>query len=348
MITMAHGGDIYRNKVNKDFSVNLNPMPVHPDVLRAIEESGRQADVYPDIHQDELRTLISHYEGLEKECAIAGNGASELIMAAVRALNPASALLIEPCYSGYRYTLESLPGCKIHEYILTEDNGFILSEDILDHIRPDTDMLFLTDPWNPTGRNIDEQLLDKILKKAYEENVNVILDQSFIMLSEKAYDRCVISELLNEYDNITVIRSFTKFLGVPGIRMGYALSSADNIDKIRKCLPEWNLSTQAEAVMKVGIKLAYDRAYTDEVLKEIRSGREYLTAKLQRLGHRVFDSDTAFILFKSDDHELYDGLLDKGILIRDCSDYRGLGKGYYRTAVKDNDSNRMLTESMQR
>ncbi len=338
---MAHGGDIYRNKVNIDFSVNLNPLPVHEDILRAIRESERYSAAYPDLYQDELREALAHHTGMEKENVIAGNGASELIMATVRALMPKRALLIEPCYSGYRYALGLIPGCRIEEYLLSEENGFVLTEDVLNCITSDIDVLFLTDPWNPTGKNIDDQLLDMMLKKASDEGVNVILDQSFIMLSEKTYDRCVISELIKEYSNLVVIRSFTKFLGLPGIRMGYMISSAGNIRRIRRCLPEWNISAQAEEVMKAGIRLADNKEYIDNVLEEIRTGREYLSKELRSGGFRVYDSDTAYILFKSE-RELYGSLLEKGILIRDCSDYKALGKGYYRTAVKDAESNRLL------
>ena len=342
---MAHGGDIYRNKVNIDFSVNLNPLPVHEDILRAIRESERYSAAYPDLYQDELREALAHHTGMEKENVIAGNGASELIMATVRALNPKRALLIEPCYSGYRYALDSIPECDMDEYLLAEANGFELTEDVLSHITPGIDVLFLTDPWNPAGKNIDDQLLDMILKKASDEDVKVILDQSFILLSEKAYDRSVISELVGKYDNLIVIRSFTKFLGLPGIRMGYMISSAGNILRIRRCLPEWNISTQAEEVMMAGITLAENKKYIDNVLKEIRTGREYLSEELRFMGFRVYDSDTAYILFRSE-RKLYDRLLENGILIRECSDYNGLGKGYYRTAVKDAGSNRLLVDSI--
>ena len=342
---MAHGGDIYRNKVNIDFSVNLNPLPVHEDILRVIRESGSRAASYPDPYQEELKGALAHHTGTGKENVIAGNGASELIMASVRAFNPKSALLIEPCYSGYRYALGSIPDCTIEEYILSEENGFKLTEDVLSYITSDIDLLFLTDPWNPTGKNIEEGLLGRIFEKALNEGVKVILDQSFILLSEKAYDRCVMSELVEKYDNLIVIRSFTKFLSLPGIRMGYMISSDANISLIRRCLPEWNISAQAEEVMKAGIRLADNEEYIDNVLEEIRTGREYLSKELRSGGFRVYDSDTAYILFRSE-RELYGSLLEKGILIRDCSDYKSLGKGYYRIAVRDPESNRLLIDSI--
>ena len=268
-------------------------------------------------------------------------------MAAARAFIPKKVLLIEPCYGGYRHAIESIPGCRIYEYLLPKRDGFALTDVVLHHISPDTDMIFLTDPWNPTGKILDDDLLRKILQKASEQNAIVVLDQSFLLLSEKGIAGCTVSGLLKSFLNLVVIRSFTKFLGVPGIRMGAVISSADNIGRIRRNLPEWNLSVQAEAVMQAGITLAEDKAYVGGVLSQLRVGRAYLTAELSPLGCRVFDSDAAFLLFHSE-KGWYEKLLEKGILIRDCRDYPGLGKEYYRIAVKDDVSNRKLVECMKR
>ena len=216
---------------------------------------------------------------------------------------------------------------------------------MLRRISPDTELIFLTDPWNPTGKNIDDDLLQKILQKASVSLATVLLDQSFLLLSEKGAGGCDLSGLLKQYENLVVIRSFTKFLGVPGIRMGAVFSSAEKIGRIRKNLPEWNLSAQAEAVMRSGIRIAEDKAYMDEVLTQIRAGRGILSEELRSLGCRVYDSDAAFLLFYAE-QDWYQKLLEKGILIRDCSDYPGLGKGYYRIAVKDAAANRRLIECM--
>ena len=307
--TMAHGGDIYRNQVELDFSVNLNPLPIHKEVRKAMEEANQRISFYPDPEQAALRAALARHAGLGEECVFAGNGASELIMAAVRAFLPKKVLLIQPCYSGYRYALESLtghgsavkgfgfPGCRIDDFLLSERNGFVLTEEVLRRISPDTELIFLTDPWNPTGKNIDDDLLQKILQKASVSLATVLLDQSFLLLSEKGAGGCDLSGLLKQYENLVVIRSFTKFLGVPGIRMGAVFSSAEKIGRIRKNLPEWNLSAQAEAVMRSGIRIAEDKAYMDEVLTQIRAGRGILSEELRSLGCRVYDSDAAFLLF---------------------------------------------------
>nr|MCR4691574.1 hypothetical protein [Lachnospiraceae bacterium] len=85
---MNHGGDIYRNKVKMDFSVNLNPMGTPEGVLAAVERSIASCGAYPDIEQESVRALLGKYTGCRPEQIIAGNGASELIMAGIRAFSP--------------------------------------------------------------------------------------------------------------------------------------------------------------------------------------------------------------------------------------------------------------------
>ena len=200
-------------------------------------------------------------------------------------------------------------------------------------------MLFLTDPWNPTGKNIPRDFLEEMLYRAGEIGCAVLLDQSFLPLSEGTAPPA--PELLRRFPHLVIVRSYTKIFSLPGLRMGCALSSAEMIRRIRRQLPEWNLSSAAGCAMEACARLAgrapdkiFDR---EEAAKE----RAYLTGALTALGCRVYKSDTVFLLFRSVP-ELYSRLLEQRILIRDCSDFPGLGKGYFRIAVKDHFSNEKL------
>ncbi|MBQ8006691.1 MAG: aminotransferase class I/II-fold pyridoxal phosphate-dependent enzyme, partial [Lachnospiraceae bacterium] len=184
---MRHGGDIYSNSVNIDFSVSLNPYVT--DELKAVigeaaAEGMASAGFYPDPEQRAVRSAIADMENVEPECVYTGSGASELLLAIARMRNPKKALLIEPCYSGYSYVLNCIRDCGIKRHLLKEDEGFCLTEDVLAAFTEDIDMVFLADPNNPTGRNIDGNLLEKILDRASELNISVVLDRSFYMLSD--------------------------------------------------------------------------------------------------------------------------------------------------------------------
>ena len=347
---MGHGGDIYRNRVDLDFSVNLNPAPVPEAVRQAIRAGIRDACAYPDPEQEKVRTAIAKADGVKAENVFAGNGASELILAAVRAVSPKKAVLMEPCYLGYSYALQSLSDCEIIRVQLDRKNGFSLTGKECEDMDLGTGMLFLTDPWNPSGGNIPDTVLLSVLERAEERGNAVLLDQSFLFLSDKgaAYQNpgaAGAADLIRRFENLMILRSYTKLFSLPGIRMGYILAREDMIGRIRRQLPEWNLSSPSGSAMEACASLLSEGEEVFDCQKNAEE-RAYLSDALKKLGCAVYPSDTIYILFEADP-DLYHKLLQRGILIRDCSDYNGLGRGYFRVAVKDHASNSTLIRTME-
>ncbi len=356
---MDHGGDVYRNKVNMDFSVNLNPLGAPRNVLEAVRSSVDLAGRYPDIMQTDVRRAIAEFEGVSPDFVFAGNGASELIMAMVRAVRPKKAFLYEPCFSGYEYALRAY-GCDISYGVLSEDNGFGLTPGDVAGLTgdghraapaetaDDVDMIFLCDPGNPSGRNIDDAVLKQILDLAAKRNITVCLDDSFLLLSDKAGGVLKRrSDLALEYDNLIILTSLTKLFAMPGIRIGYAVSSPKNIEKLAAQLPEWNLPVTAEAAIVSGMRELSETDYLAKAMEIIQRERSYLSGELRALGMNVYESDTTFILFKGPE-DLGINLLGQGILIRDCSTFKGLGRGYFRIAVKRHEENERLIAAVRR
>ena len=338
-----HGGDIYNNSVDIDFSVSLNPY-VTDELKAVISEAATEgiasANVYPDPGQMEVRSAIADMEGTTPECVFAGSGASELLLATAHMCNPGKALLIEPCYSGYEYALNCIRDCEIKRYYLKEEEDFCLTEDVLDVITDDIDTIFLGDPNNPTGKNIDRNLLEKILDKTAKFNIALVLDRSFYMLSDpyiKNTDEKY-SELISKYKNLFIIISFTKCFALPGIRMGYVISCSDNVLKLSRNLPEWNLSSVSNALMRRFSEIANGRKFFEESIGMIKTERDFLTEKLSETGFIVFKSDANFLLFKSQE-DTYEKFLKERILIRKCDDFHGLDEGFYRIAVRSREDN---------
>jgi len=342
---MTHGGDIYTNKIDMDYSVNLNPNRPPKMLLNVLGESIKHIDVYPDLLQRKVIINIANSDGVKPQCVYAGNGASELIMSLVKMIMPKKALLIEPGFGGYRHALESIKECSICEFELKPDNAFVLDKSVLEVMKSDMDIMVLTDPWNPIGANIDNELLIEILKKARNNNTYVVLDQSFYLLSDKALYDYNIQDLIDNYENLIIVRSYTKLFGMPGIRMGYIISAEENILGIKKQLPEWNVSVVAQEVMSAGAQLLTDDSFVKESLALIEKEREYLSQELRDMGCKVYKSDTVFIFFYID-RNIQEELLKRRILIRDCSDFIGLKKGYFRIAIKDHISNIELVKNM--
>lgn len=350
-----HGGDIYNNRVSDDFSVNLNPYlsgcagyedeyraDLMKTIARGLQDGLAGADRYPDPEQRDIRKRLSTAEGVGEDCVFAGCGSSQLIMAAAFAIRPRTALLVEPCFSGYARALDAVGDCDIRRYFLSEEDGFVLGDGILQALAEDTDAVFLTDPNNPTGLNTDPSLLVRILDRAAQCGCAVVLDESFYTISD-GYERDRTRRLEEACPDLYVIRSLTKSFALPGIRMGYVISSAANISRIRRFLPEWNLPALSEAVMRTCIRLWEDERLYDRSMDLIRKERAYLAGELSGLGFTVFDSDTVYLLAKGPEG-LYDRLLEDHVLIRNCSDFEGLGHGYYRFAVRDHDANAHLID----
>ncbi len=339
---MSHGGDTFGKNIKYDFSVSLNPFPPADEItaagIRGLKDSGK----YPDIMQRNIKSCLAGKDGVSEANVLAGNGASELLLGTVKYISTKKALLPEPCYSGYEYVLGS-EDCEVIRYSLKEEDGFIPTLKDIDNIwKEKPDLIFLTDPWNPSGKNISNEVLEGFLEKAEKEDTWVIIDESFLLLSEKSMESRSISksELLKRYPKLVFITSFTKFLALPGIRMGYMVADSNVITGVQNLLPEWNLSIPAEYIMEAGIKKSEDKAYMESVIRRIREERVFLTDELRKLGFNVFDSDSCYIYFTGRPG-LKDLLIDDGILIRDFEE-----SGYYRIGLKDHKSNLLLIQKL--
>lgn len=340
-----HGGNIYGNEIEYDFSVNLNPLGPPESVQDALAAALNHVEEYPDPEYRELRRGLANYWQLAEEQIVPGNGASELIPGIIRTLSPKNCMVTAPCYSGYETALNvAAPSCRIHRIPLRAEDDFTLPENICQEIaRVKPNLLILTNPNNPNGKRISANRLREIADACRMAGTVLLVDECFLALSggdEDSLIHCIRSEVLPA----VVLRAFTKTFAIPGVRLGYAVCSAPMAERIRRELPEWNLSVFAQYAGTAALEAAAGgtSGYLAASVEMIAREREYLTAELESLGFRVFPSDANYILFQSRDRELHQKLLDKGILIRDCRDYHGLTAGFYRTAVRTHRENTAL------
>lgn len=342
---MSHGGDRYSHKIELDFSVNLNPLGIPDRVRNSLLESCTMADRYPDLQCRQLRQALADVFGLQPANVLPGNGASELLMAAVHAIRPEKAVLPVPSFSGYLHVLKAA-GCRIGYEETREENGYSPDEGLLSKLTPDTDLVILANPGNPAGRYIDAVLLDKILERCRDREIPVLLDECFMEMSDDPAGRSQTGKL-GQWPNLLVLRAFTKSFAVPGIRLGYLLSAdTEMLERIAEQLPEWNVSLQAQAA---GCAALEERPWLEEARRMIRTERHYLENELREMGFVTIASDAGYLLFRDRENRkgnLYTELLAKGILIRDCSDYRGIRPFTYRIAVKKPEENRLLVRKI--
>lgn len=346
-MTHIHGGDIYKNQVLLDYSANINPLGMPEKVIEGIRDTIGLAIHYPDIECTKLRQAIESVEDIPMENIICGNGAAELIFSICLANKPKKALLIAPTFAEYEQALKSVE-CMVGYYMLKEENGFKVMEDYLTFLDDDMDMVFICNPNNPTGNLIEKDLLNKIASKCKKNNITLVIDECFIDFIQEP-SMYSMKEYLPKYTNMFILRAFTKFFGMPGIRLGYGFTYNESLRKrMKEVTQPWSVSTIAQTA---GTLSCYEHDYIKATKMLIEEERNYLIKELKKgLVHTVYDSRANFIFFKEtesvSDGVIYEELAKKGIYIRDCSNYIGLTKGFYRIAVKSHADNVTLINEM--
>lgn len=340
-----HGGDIYRNRVTIDFSVNVNPLGIPQAIQAAMHGAVGQCGRYPDIEAQALKRAVSGMLSVPEDYLLFGNGASELFMAAVHGIKPKKTVIPVPSFYGYEYAAKAV-GSEILYYELKQENGFGVTEDLCEILTEDVGILFLANPNNPTGRLLDKEAILPLLRHCGEKGIYVILDECFI---EFCAGRHSMLPELEQYDHLILVRAFTKIFAIPGVRLGYLVcQNKPLLAKIAGQLPEWNLSCFAQ---EAGCACAKETAFVIKTAEYIRQERAVMERELRRKGLAVFSSMANYMLVYRDEslteNTLYAQLLEQGILIRDCENFRGLGRGFYRIAVKSRKENRRLLQALE-
>ncbi len=341
-----HGGDLLRFEQEYvreplDFSANVSPLPVPERVREAAAEALVRSGLYPDPFCRNLRQALAEELEIPADWILCGNGASDLIYRAVAALRPKQALLVSPCFSEYESAL-SLYGCRTEHFSLHAENGFLLTSDFLDQISEETELLFLGQPNNPTGRCIEPRLLRQILDRCDTCGTWLILDECFLDFLEDPSPLTLLSEVKGS--RILILRAFTKFHALAGLRLGYAVcADPDLLSQMAQAGPPWPVSNVAQAA---GIASLREKEYAAQLRGLIREERPFLLNALESCGCHVIPGEVNFLLFSHRDPELAKKLAQKGILIRNCSNFPGLAPGWYRTAVRTHRENERLIQAI--
>ena len=333
----VHGGDIYSRPIRLDFSANVNPFGAPEAVKAAVRSAAEDLGAYPDPCCGPLREKLAAANGVDKNDVICGNGAAELIYQFAAALKPRRALLPVPSFADYESALLGL-GCEPIFYPLFREDGFLLTEDILDAIGPDTDLLMLCSPNNPTGQSVPKELLLKIQDRCRAAGTWLFLDECFYELTDE--DKAVsLVNYLQEGDRVFLLRAFTKAYGLAGLRLGYGLcKNRELLAAMSRLTQPWNVSTPAQAA---GLAALDCPDWPRKARELFETGKRFLTEGLAALGFSVLPGDANFLFF-SGAVGLYEELRERGVLIRDCANYRGLRPGDYRIAVRTRAENEEL------
>lgn len=336
-----HGGNTDKC-IKYDFSANINPLGMPENVKKILTEGIEMYSFYPDPDNSDLIKAISEYENIPAKNILCGNGAADLIYRIVSAVNPSKALLFAPSFSEYEKALTD-SRCIIEYYYLKEENGYAI-KDFDSDLLSDKDICFLCNPNNPVGNVTDINILKKIINDCNKHNVILVIDECFMdfvlngsNLTSKQFLTC---------KNIVILKAFTKIYAMAGLRLGYILSKNQVlIEKIRNLGQPWSVSVPAQLAGSAALE---NTDFIKRTIEFVSKERKFLIEHLSEMNLKIFPSETNFIMFKSENLKIDELLKYEGIAIRNCENYEGLGKGFYRIAVRTRKENEYLISAMER
>ena len=343
---LVHGGDWagYRAEFGRDaldFSANVSPLGLPAGVAAAITNALPTADRYPDPLCRQLRAALAGAEGVPADWILCGNGAADLIFRLALAVRPRRALLPAPTFAEYEAALQTV-GCAVQRVFLREENEFAVTEEFIDAVTPETDIVFLCQPNNPTGQMTPPALVERLVRRCAECGAVLVVDECFLdFLPDR--DAWTAKQLLRDAPQLIILKAFTKLYAMAGVRLGYALcGDAALLEKMRGAGQPWAVSSLAQAA---GLAALQETAYAGAVRALIAEQRPRMAAGLRALGLRVMDGQANYLLFRATP-DFGEKLRRRGAVVRSCANYPGLDAAWYRTAVRTAEENTRLLQIM--
>ena len=327
-----------------DFSSNVNPHIIS-DLGKYVLEGLEKSRSYPDINYTNLRNNISDYIKVDSELIIPGNGATEIIYLLMKSIKRRLAIL-NPTFSEYGRGAK-LNNLEIIDFHLKEENNFSIDLDEIQKNMDKFDSLFVCNPNNPNGKVKD---LNELLDLMIENDKLLIVDETFMEFVGEEEKYSLINKI-EQTPNLFILKAVTKFFGMPGLRLGYGVTSNKQIiNNIYEYKEPWTINSFAENLSNYLFK---DKEYINGSKDYYINERKFMLEELRKISRlKVYDTDTNFVLIKLDDDEansLKLELFEKyNILIRDASNFIGLDKSYIRVAIKSHNDNKVLIESLRK
>lgn len=345
---MIHGADLLTYSEDGDlidFSSNINSLGPAPGLEDFLWSERHRLSAYPDIQYRELRKAVAEYLGVSSDLILLGNGSVELIDLIISAHRK----LLVPVPSFGEYELRA----KVHGLdiqFLKSSEDLSIDEDrvleLMNKSEPDT-ALILANPNNPTGLALEKDFLYRIFKLAAKGSASVILDEAFFEFANLDYDTVDLARAF-DFKNIYLLRASTKFFGLPGLRLGYGLTQKPVAKLLRERQLPWNINSFAESA---GRYIFNCKSYIDQSIKLNISLRNDFVNGLEKLGaFNIYPSRSNYLLLKLKKgtvDDLFDFLLERKILIRTCSSFRGLDPNHLRIAVRSKEDNDYLLKQLE-
>lgn len=351
-----HGGNVYEiqrqygidHQKVLDFSANINPLGFPKGLPQAIAKGMDDLLHYPDPDYTDLSAAIAEANGIEPSWVYPGNGAIELIYMVMEFLRPDKAHVMAPGFVEYERSLRRYRS-EVNWIRLKEEDDFQLTAQLIEPVLGiPGEPLVLCSPNNPTGALIEPALLRHILDKAHEAKQPVVLDEAFIEFVESGDALHCVKEA-GAYPLLFVLRSMTKCFAIPGLRLGYLVTSSPDFSEwVQEYRIPWMVNHLAEVAGQAALQdpehLKNTRAYVAEQRRNMIAAMEKIK------GLKTYPAEANFICLRLDDPtlDLKAALVRYGIMIRSCANYIGMDQRFYRVAVRKESENRQLLDALDR
>ncbi len=326
----------YNPKLNGELRLdtNTNVLGSNPAAAKYLAEGKWNLDLYPNTYSDGLREALGELYGLQADNIIAGNGSDELLDITFKTFMGWGdrSVVPVPSYTLYDYFVK-LNGGSVAEVDLTED--FQLDVDAI--VRQDAKIAIMPSPNNPTGNCFRQKDIEEVLSGF---DGIVVVDEAYAEYAEGSMIRRV-----NEFDNLVVLRTFSKAYAMAALRVGYAATNLKLAEMMMCIKIPYSLNMISEGAALAAVK---DQDFIRRSVAMVREQRPLLSAGLKRLGFEPFPSDSNFIMARSpiDHAELVSGLKERGILVRDFGAKRRT-ENCIRTTVGTAEQNKLLLDKME-
>jgi histidinol-phosphate aminotransferase len=331
------GYRLSRPSVPIKLNQNESPWDLPPEVKEEVLDALRSVpwNRYPPIRSERLREAIARSQDVEPEQVVLTNGSNEAILALVAAFAAGGAVVLpEPGYSMAR-PLAVIAGARTVPVRLRDDLSLDPDAILAAASRQQAGVIFFASPNNPTGHAAPPGDVERI---AAGFRGLVVVDEAYWGFSEDTALR-----LLTDCATVAVVRTASKAFGLAGARVGWVTASSEVIAALDKTLPPYNLDVFAQAAVEA---MARRPDLVRERVREVVRERERVFAALRALGVEVFVSDANFLLFRTTDAAAtFDGLVRRGVLVRDVSNFPMLG-GCLRVTVGTPDENDAFVQAL--
>jgi len=349
MMNRVHGGDIRRySKKIIDFSANINPLGLPSGARRAIIKNITDVTSYPEPDSRSLKTALAGFHKIKAASLAVGNGSIELIYLIPRALGSKKILIVTPTFSEYEFAAKAAGARIVFFKARGRDDFRIHIKDLVKYI-PRSDLVFLCNPNNPTGSSLSRGDLLTLANTCLTHKTALALDEAFMDFTE-GYEKSGMMRMASGRRGLFVVRSLTKFFAMPGLRLGYCVGHPDSIRKISGFQYPWNVNALAQAA---GLAALKDKSYIQKSKQSSLVERAHLFEALKDMkGLKTMPSTSNFILCRLSGAAIKSAkvlnrrLVDRGVVVRDCGNFRGLNEKYFRVAVRSRSENIKLIAAL--